>query len=361
MEKDIDDSFAAAVYEQFDKQNNICFESQDDTTHVNITNAFGNFTQLIWIERFVQKVASTRSLPFIEDRRVQGGFMQEMSIAKDFKLRMKRYLGLYSRRYVFSPHVTLFFDCCKELNLLTDFNDHFDTDLFFLDCRKFNDLVELIRKEIASSKFKVILKRRIDRCKAMFEDLDIYVNCLFSICSRMLVLRVDLHYCQQYCGGVTLEEAKADLQHLWNNKRNKPALFSDMKGYIWRLEQGEEKGFHFHVIFFFDSAKVNDAVWRAKCIGEYWRDIITKGRGSYFNCNAKEHAYKYPGIGRVSHFDTQIRWNLREKVLRYLAKADQFLMVKNNSRDRLFGRGEMPEVKVGGAGRPRIERSLNIC
>jgi hypothetical protein len=88
------------------------------------------------------------------------------------------------------------------------------------------------------------------------------------------------------------------------------------------------------------------------------------GRGGYWNCNAEKSRYKRLGIGMIEHDDQQKREVLLRDVISYLAKTDQQLRSSKLSSDqndqdaakdqlRLFVTGQIPQKRVGKAGRKR--------
>ncbi|MCT7602550.1 hypothetical protein N5T92_10670, partial [Aliarcobacter butzleri] len=103
---------------------------------------------------------------------------------------------------------------------------------------------------------------------------------------------------------------------------------------------------------FYDGNKVQKEVYIAKQIGEYWNNNITKGKGVYYNCNAKD--YKNRGIGMVDYKDEEKIKILKENAISYLLKTDEQSIddIKTNSKDRAIVRGTMPKPKSK-AGRPR--------
>ena len=91
----------------------------------------------------------------------------------------------------------------------------------------------------------------------------------------------------------------SDFQQFKNNWRGKSTLFANLKGYIWKLEWGPGKGIHYHLIFFFDGSQVLKDAYLAQQIGKYWTEVITKGSGLYWNCNASKDQYRELGIGVI--------------------------------------------------------------
>jgi hypothetical protein len=197
-----------------------------------------------------------------------------------------------------------------------------------------------------------------------YQSMVNYIDNLFERRSRLLVMRLDLSYRKDidtpflneveiyhsYC------QAKADREHLFRNMRSN-SIFDEMIGYIWKLEYGKEKGFHYHFIFFKNSEDKQD-ITIARRIGEYWANVITQGRGLYYNCNADKGKYRYLGIGTIDRSHTDSITNLKHKVVPYLVKPDENLRVLRIDIDRTFGRGEMQE-KTETRGRPRTSKQPN--
>lgn len=218
-----------------------------------------------------------------------------------------------------------------------------------------NECVDKIRQEASSKGFLSKLNNYQRSSNKNYKELTEYVDTLFECHSRLLVLRVDLSYQKQY-SKTTQAEAKRDLKHLFENARSNK-LFGEMVGFIWKLEHGSEKGFHYHVMFFFDGSKVREDITLAKRIGQYWTDVVTRGRGLYFNCNAGKLAYKSCGIGMVDHTDAALRKGLRNAVI-YLTKTDLFMKLQTEGRG--MGKGLCPSPK-GPRGRPRAATSVKEC
>lgn len=181
------------------------------------------------------------------------------------------------------------------------------------------------------------------------------------VCARIVVLRVDLYYQKEYWDRINAQDAVADLDRLLENNRCN-TLFRHRLGYIAKLEYGIEKGLHFHLVFFFDGSRRDGAkdIYLAQQIGEYWVNVITKGRGDYWNVNAHRHEYERKdirGIGLINaHQIAQIN-NLKELVVGYLCKSSQFIRPKIGPDIRLIRRGNLPKMRPIKRGRPRKSQS----
>lgn len=196
---------------------------------------------------------------------------------------------------------------------------------------------------------KKIENKRIKSTRKYFADLQ-------ERHSKLNIVRVDLGYSKEYSKNTKLKDANKDLDKMFNNMRSKPTIFKDKVGHVVKREYTEDKGVHIHAIFAFDGQKVQKDKLKAKQIGEYWSNEITKNKGSYHNCNMNK--YKVNGVGMIDHRDSEKRKVLDEVVIPYLCKDEQKVdAVKSNTKDRSLTRGTIPKGKKK-IGRPRNKKEL---
>jgi hypothetical protein len=183
---------------------------------------------------------------------------------------------------------------------------------------------------------------------------DTYIEELFDTYSKLNVIRLDLSYKKEVAENITTKEAKQDLNRLLNNRRHNKTVFGDCVGYIVKLENGVDKGLHFHVLLAFDGHKIDNGTYKGSQIGGVWEDTITNGKGLHYNCNADESKYTNFGVGMINHFDTDKRHILTNMVTPYFAKEDQKVNEGTSPRERTFFKGIVTKQKSN-AGRPRKE------
>lgn len=177
-----------------------------------------------------------------------------------------------------------------------------------------------------------------------------YIDALSENYSKLNGIRVDLAYKKPYSESITLEDANNDIERMFNNMRSKPSIFKDKVGYVFKREYTEERGVHFHALFFYDGQKVQKDAHKAEQIGKYWEQI-TEDKGSFHNCHRNK--YERNGIGMLDHRDSDKRKILDENVISYLCKDEQGVEpVKEKEKVRAFTRGTIPKKK-GKMGRPR--------
>jgi len=307
------------------------------------------------IEEFVEAIAATESDAFEEiAERKDAGSVRELALGKTFRL-FHQYFANYDDSYQFSENVTLFFDACKKFQLGRESLGHLhlpsEVDGDKLLWERCNEFIAHIRAECSTRAFKKRLYDRQYKAERNFESSRDYVDRLFAVHARLLIVRVDLGYQNAFFNETDLLKARADLDKLLNNRRSNK-LFAEMVGYIWKLEYGVHKGYHYHCIFFFNGAKVQKDAYYASLIGNYWVMQITQGAGTMFNCNMQKNKYRYCGIGMIN-YDEQDKRDHLLRAISYLTKKEQFLRKKLSRRNRVFGRGEMLRVRRNAVGRPR--------
>lgn len=162
-----------------------------------------------------------------------------------------------------------------------------------------------------------------------------YVDDLFAQYAKLLVVRVDFHF----RNSVTIEEAQEEREwYLRSVKRE----YKSLVGYVWKLEYGKHREYHYHIAFFFNGNFVQNDIRIGRLLGECWR------AGSYHNCNADKRKYEEWGtwgIGEVHWDDSSKRGRLLDNALNYLLKMDERLLATMFERSRSIGKMEVPSRK----------------
>ena len=249
------------------------------------------------------------------------------------------------------PTIRLFSSILQTYNL---------TEFSVTEATTINDVLRRFREEAQSATHKRQL-RNFQRAasKNLKGALD-YVDHLFERHARLLVVRVDLSWRKDFVKNQTISTAMArqHRQRLFKRVKSHP-LFQHCLGYIWKLEYGQYKGFHYHMCFFFDGSKVRGDITLARHIGELWEKEITNGQGLYFNCNAIASTYAQSGIGDI-HYTDQTKRAVLQKVIAYITKVDTAVRLSLPQGARTFGRGECILRKKETRGRPRSRKELPL-
>ena len=188
------------------------------------------------------------------------------------------------------------------------------------------------------------------------DELEAYIDRIFSHYSNLLVMRVDLAY--QKGLDVSLETLESDLKRFHSNRRHN-ALFNDMLGYVTKIEYGIDKKIHVHALFFFNGHKHREDITIGWCIGEYWVNTIatwtanSQPTGIYWNCNRHKEQYAKLGIGDIHYTDVEKRQNLMEAVRYLCKKTTQMIKPHHAPMTKLLRRGQFKVLDTPKLGRPR--------
>jgi len=260
----------------------------------------------------------------------------------------------------FDPRAELFFRLVSErrdsISWVSDGLTHLNWCVAQIRSIALNDLVVALRTSLIDPKFKKLVRKCKRAALKNDQALREYVSKLFNAYSRLLVVRVDLHYRSSYADGklsglrVSAEETFAHRERFI--RLLKGTHYSRrLVGYCWKLEHGLKKGFHYHWLFFFNGAKVREDVTYGRLIGELWESVVGDKK-IYWNCNAQVNEYEFPGLGMIAHNETEKRDNLI-RVINYLTKPDYFLRLDRRYAGKILGKGRL-EIKPERRGRPRM-------
>lgn len=264
-----------------------------------------------------------------------------------------------------NPYIEVFYKCVSKVE--DSFISGGWAGLIDEDASRFsemmNSLVCFARYEMSGKAFKKIKRRFAKAANKRSESLDKYIDALFEEHSRLLVVRVDLSYRHDFFEkDDEFDEKLALVKFHWaemqkNLYKGKPV--DGLLGFACKLEYGQLKGFHLHLLLFYNgSVRRQDGVL-ARMVGEHWRDSVTAGAGAYFNCNAVKSKYRHLGIGMIN-FDQEEYVNaLKRRVASYLTKVDYWVRL-SPAKGRAFFRGNMPKKTVVKRGRPRSLSKLLV-
>ncbi|RDU98292.1 inovirus-type Gp2 protein [Trinickia dinghuensis] len=321
------------------------------------------YKHLFEIEKFVNTIEKGWLGGFVDETSFYGGRrrLRVLHLANEYYRRLNTWLGRYSDIPRYSERVTAFYDVCRDLGFIGrrfEFGkpDEYDSFEGVRYADSFNELIKRVSERIKSRDFKERERWRRKNAERNEQNVLAMNDEMYEARSRWTILVLTLNYKQQYWRSITLEELQEHRARFFAARRfNK--LLGGMENYIWTIEQGEKTGFHLHLVLYCSARHQRD-VWLAQQIGEYWANVVTGGKGAYWNSNARKsfHASRGHGVGtgQIDRKDTAKRESLRKNLL-YLAKASQYLMIKGAERVRTFDMGRVPERLKDG--RPRIDRS----
>lgn len=151
--------------------------------------------------------------------------------------------------------------------------------------------------------------------------------------SKLLVIRIDFAIDREF--KITLTLLKTYLSIFLKKLHAPNDKIPPVVGFIWKLEYGIKKGYHYHFIFFMDGNLYKQDTYFAQQLGELWKSI-TQNKGSYHSCNHDKVSYKKLAIGTLAH-DDQEKIDTLYLVVDYITKTDQFIIEKTPTNLRTFG------------------------
>ncbi|WP_028203138.1 YagK/YfjJ domain-containing protein [Paraburkholderia nodosa] len=324
---------------------------------------------LFTIEQFVKEVekqyAEKGQAKGIREWVGRDGFMKTKpySLGKAYYGKLNHWIERYREGTRYSAHVEAFHDASKDLGILGGrkrfwFGEFGDTDVRHDKsyAEWFNEMIVKIHERCQSRKFRERMRlleihwqRSIDNVTAFEQKL----FCPDTGWARWLVIELTLKYESKYRGSITLDDVIKHRDTFFRS-RNYNSMMSCIKAYVWTIEEGEDTGFHLHVVLFCLPVTKDDERL-ANQIGDYWEDIVTEGRGRYWNNNRADLKPSYErkhgiGVGLIEHSDREMRSSLLVNLL-YLAKAEQQLQVRAEGNVHTFGMSGVPKKEK--MGRPR--------
>ncbi|BBF77289.1 inovirus-type Gp2 protein [Acinetobacter nosocomialis] len=166
--------------------------------------------------------------------------------------------------------------------------------------------------------------------------------------SKLLVIRIDFSINRNF--QITLELLKTYMSTFLKKLHTPNDEIPSIVGYIWKLEYGIQKGYHYHFIFFMDGNLHKQETFFVDQLAKLWKEI-TLNKGTYHSCNHNKGSYKRLAIGTLVHDDLE-KINALYMVVDYITKVDQFIIEKTLTNHRTFGYSTRKYEKSS-AGRPR--------
>lgn len=280
----------------------------------------------ICIERLVQAIERASSPAFKITNLAHGQERIQATYIAGYFSQIQRMVSLFDEdpSYDFSEHLQVFRDACHYVGLersphgFTCLSD--DALRYRTTEETLNALTDRIRHLTSSKQYRRAAVNRRFQARDQQSMITQAVDRVLDSVPSTMVVRVDLHYLSAFQYRQRVEDVFADLDRLRREiERNK--LFDDLMWHICSVEQGDERGYHIHTAFFFDGAKIDCDVHKARQVGRLWREI-THRQGYYFNCNANKERYgKDLGIGLIARDDADIRSKVH-KAMHYLVKDE---------------------------------------
>lgn len=346
------------IYSTLDLIHHVEFEERDQQTKLLIHEDYAKLTPFARIEKMVEELQLSNELAFNIMLTKRGNLTLENKAFSRYYYDAKAVLEVHEESYFYSPRMQAFFDSLSSLAIDPK---TFELGLPLQICPAsgwryadlFNALLEAIRAHCGTSKYRTRLRKHEDNCKRPVGRFLMWEAELFRSRSRHLMVLVHLGYRPRRRQHVTPDLIQAHLDRMLDAPSH--PLLKGIRDYAWRIEEGRRTGLHAHLLVSYDTQR-NNGIAVARELGEYWKRHATEGMGKYWNGNLdafirrSKEARAGLGTGKIDHDDLAARTGLR-KILRYMAKADQYLTRKSGPKYRSFALSQPEEKKL--PGRPR--------
>ena len=208
-----------------------------------------------------------------------------------------------------------------------------------------HQLSEAIATDEEYKKAKQLRKEKSLKQKKQAKKL---IRKLIHKFSKLLVIRIDFSINRKF--KITLELLKTYLSIFLKKLHTPNDNVPPIVGYIWKLEYGLQKGYHYHFIFFMDGNIHRTDDFLAYKLAKLW-ESVTQNKGAFYNCNQNKASYKKLAIGILVYNDQEKIDTLYE-VVDYITKTSQFIIEKSQVEKRTFGYSTR-NLEKSNAGRPR--------
>lgn len=221
-------------------------------------------------------------------------------------------------------------------------------------------------------------KRMREQASRNFKSVSHYLGQLREQYKRLLMVRLDVFYREEYKNNKGLPQLQSDRTMFMKNWQIKP-LFNHLVGYVWCFEYGGKKGLHCHMLLIFNGQHRHQDEWIGRKLGEHWVQV-THGQGGYYNSNAAgskkalvawqardseyikrlEHLFDTDEASRLSQLtleqilnekntlgigmverSSEVCWANLRLVMDYFTKMDQAIPAAIRQGVRCFGKGQV--------------------
>lgn len=310
------------------------------------------------IMRFVEEIDKTDEVGCEIIRNRNGDIsVKTLKLGRSFYWKTGDMLSACKLGRWFAPPIKAFLDTSVELGIVRDSSFHADLSNApygtsgRTHAELFNELIVGIRARCRTKEYRAEMRYRSRKERRNRKKAIAFERAMFKQSSRYLMLVLTVSFPSDCRDEITFADMRRYRDKFLRDRRMN-SLLRNIKGILWKIECGVLSGLHMHLIIFYSAEHRRD-VHITQRLGEYWKNEVTKGKGSYWNSNAYKDRHERHGhgigTGTIDRFDPK-----RDALLRnilYLAKADFCLAEKDGDRSHAFGTTQVKEKK--NAGRPR--------
>jgi len=274
--------------------------------------------------------------------------------------KLEVFLSIYNPGLSYGETVQAFWNACEEFDFINakGMVKGAPSLGFWMDMDRFRlyDFLYQIRRYATS---QACLRKKADRLyesKQNLQSINDYVDALRARYSKLLVVRTDLHFDLKSLAPLSISNVYLQLDKVLEVLKKREKVFENAVGNIWRVEQGNRRGYHIHLVVFYNGQLAKSPEFKSHEIGSFFQWDIMGGSGWYYSPHDDRKKFKAKGkygLGMAHHANDALYENVMG-VAGYLAdpeKQDQYLRAKPMRR-RALGMGLAPTISIG-RGRPR--------
>lgn len=266
----------------------------------------------------------------------------------------------YFPKHTTSPRIYLFFRLLKKrlIAIANAIKSRLTKDEFVRIYFILERALHWMKYAMQSIKFKRAVRSHDHTTQQNLRSIVKYVIALFNNYSRLLIIRVDLHYPKKYYKSINAKQNRLYLDRFLR-ALSENRIIPGIAGYISTTEFGYKRGFHQHVFIALNANEHQRDIFLANVIGEYW-EKCTDQQGSYYNCAKNKDKYLHCGIGMVHVSDVDKLKGIRLAIA-YMVKGDYYVKTLLE-KQRTLRKGIIPKIKSKiGAPRKNPEDTANMC
>lgn len=202
---------------------------------------------------------------------------------------------------------------------------------------------KFLRSRFKSSELRKKESNARSDARRMQRKLDDRVDEVFSLCSRVQSIRVDLKLSKEKRKTATYNEFDRCVKRFKNNLRRNRKVWDALLYIFLKIEYTDITGYHAHVLALYDGNRVFNDEYKGEVIGNFWSDNIMVGEGRYFNVNRGKAKRQYArnnglalnelGIGMI-HRDDYERISQLRNITEYFAKLSQYVRIKRRLKNK---------------------------
>lgn len=343
------------VLQSIVESNGIVYD--EDWNRSVVTDAYNLVSDYRYMREFVSELRRKRGPPFKKViKKGKALWIFNNILTKYYRILL--ILGLLDRDNIcYCPELKALLEVHREIDGAHEDGDGLFDEFGERTREYFNVLCEKLRERILSPDFRkqknAIKKSAKRRFKSAIENIDAHLQ----VRARVLPVSVDFHYGKKYIHTVTDLEAREHRDKLLTIVR-KSKEFDYVVGYIVKMEEGVDRGIHFHAIFLVDGNLRRNASVIATNLAELWSSEVVSGIGYGHDCHRDNNRFKWRNVGMVHYNDLKSIERLH-KAIAYLTKPDQYLVFRSSLKANVFTMSQKPRLPSARVGRPRKYKVLD--